>query len=96
MLYFSYNDFADCSENGKIDEITRVEEKIAKYELKNGGKISSYPHIFVEILKQKIELKNFLNDFFNILEIEDINKITYCNNIKSISDNKSKDRKSVV
>lgn len=86
MIYFSYNDFADCTENGKIDEVTKVEEKIAKYEVKNGVKVQSKKNIIIEILKQKIELKRFLSEFFNIFEIEDINNITYCNNIKSISD----------
>ena len=35
MRYFSYNDFIDCTENGEIDKVLKVEEKIARYEAKN-------------------------------------------------------------
>ena len=35
MLYFSYNDFMDCTENGEIDKVKRVEENIEIYKLKN-------------------------------------------------------------
>ena len=38
MKYFSYNDYMDYTENGEINEVKRVEENIAKYELKNGAK----------------------------------------------------------
>ena len=38
MRYFSYNDYMDCTENGEIKELEKVEEKIARYELKNGPK----------------------------------------------------------
>ena len=41
MIYFSYNDYLDCMENGKISNIERVEEKISKYETQN-GKIVNY------------------------------------------------------
>ena len=33
MIYFSYNDYMDYTENGEINEVKRVEEDIAKYEL---------------------------------------------------------------
>ena len=36
MNYFSYNDYADCIENRKFYRITKVEEKIERYETKNG------------------------------------------------------------
>ena len=36
MNYFSYNDYADCIENRKFYRITKVEEKIERYEPKNG------------------------------------------------------------
>ena len=38
MIYFSYNDYMDYTENGEINEVIRVEENIAKYEAKNGAK----------------------------------------------------------
>lgn len=89
MIYFSYNDFVDCTENGDINEIKKVEENIVKYEIRNGINIknrSTKQNQIIEILKQKTELKKFLNEFFNIYEIESIQNINYYNNIKSISD----------
>lgn len=83
MIYFSYNDFADSTENGKIDEVTKVEEKIAKYEIKNGTKIKRNQNQIIEILRERTQLKIFLNEFFNLYEIENI---SYCNNIKCILD----------
>lgn len=77
MFYFSYNDFIDCTGNGKIEEITKVAENISKYEQKNGLYFvqENEKHI-CEILKDKIQLKNFLKDFFNLQGVENIN---YCN-----------------
>lgn len=89
MIYFSYNDFVDCTENGDINEIKKVEENIVKYEIRNGINIknrSTKQNQIIEILKQKTELKKFLNEFFNMYEIESIQNINYYNNIKSISD----------
>lgn len=83
MIYFSYNDFADCTENGKIDRVAKVEEKIVKYEIKNGTKMKKNQNRIIEILREKVQLKIFLNEFFNLNEIENIN---YCNNIKCILD----------
>lgn len=83
MIYFSYNDFADCTENGKIDRVAKVEEKIVKYDIKNGTKMKKNQNRIIEILREKEQLKIFLNEFFNLYEIENIN---YCNNIKSILD----------
>ena len=64
MIYFSYNDYLDCMENGKISNIERVEEKISKYETQN-GKIVNYQNDIIQILKNKWELKNFLKNFLN-------------------------------
>ena len=86
MLYFSYNDFADCTDNGKIDRVNKVEEKIAKYETKNGIKNQKNRNQIIEILRDKMELKIFLNEFFNLYEIEDTQNISYCNNLKCILD----------
>lgn len=89
MIYFSYNDFVDCTENGDINEIKKVEENIAKYEIKNEINIenrSTKQNQIIEILKQKTELKKFLKEFFTIYEIDSIRNINYYNNIKSISD----------
>jgi len=74
MLYFSYNDFIDCTENGKVDEITKVAENISKYEQKNGlYDVQENQKQVIEILKDKTELKKFLKEFFNLEEIENIN-----------------------
>jgi len=74
MLYFSYNDFIDCTENGKVDEITKVAENISKYEQKNGlYDVQENQKQVIEILKDKKELKKFLKEFFNLEEIENIN-----------------------
>lgn len=90
MIYFSYNDFADCAENGEMYEIKRVEENIAKYEIKNGIRLEnqSENHI-IKLLKEKSNLRDFLKDFSDLYKIENnknIQNIHYCNNIKSISD----------
>lgn len=83
MLYFSYNDFADCTENGKIDKVRKLEENIVKYEIRNKTKIEKSNNKIADILREKVQLKLFLNEFFNLYEIENI---SYCNNIKSILD----------
>ncbi len=91
MRYFSYNDYMDCTENGEIKEIEKVEEKIAKYELKNGIKTQlNEENRILEILKNKKYLKDFIEEFFNLSEIGGLENINYCNNIKSIT-NKQND-----
>ena len=79
MLYFSYNDFMDCTENGEIDKVKKVEENVERYEVRNKKESANK---ITEILKQKIELKEFLKEFFYNLEEEDIENISYCKNIK--------------
>lgn len=87
MRYFSYNDYIDCTENGEIDEIKKVEEKIVKYELKNGTKTSyNTKNKIIKILKNKICLKKFMRGFFNLSEIGNIENIVYCNDVKTITD----------
>lgn len=84
MQYFSYNDFMDCTENG---EIRKVEENIVNYEVKNKEeRVNKKRHQIVNILKKKIQLKNFLEEFFNINEIKSFENINYCNSVKSILD----------
>lgn len=87
MTYFSYNDFVDCTENGEMYEIKKVEENIARYEIKNGTNVenTSESHI-INILKEKSKLKSFLKDFSDLYGIKSIESISYYNNIKSISD----------
>lgn len=81
MLYFSYNDFIDCTENGEIDKITKVEEKRAEYEIKNGEKTAcNNKNQLIKILKEKIQLKKFLFEFLNLTSV---GNIIYYNNIKS-------------
>lgn len=86
MIYFSYNDFMDCTENGEIYKITKVEEKIAKYEVRNGNKVQKNKNHIIEILKEKKQLRIFLREIFNCNELGGIENIIYCNNIKAISD----------
>lgn len=87
MRYFSYNDYMDCTENGEINEIIKVEENIAKYELKNGAKTAyNTKNKIIKILKNKICLKQFMEEFFNLSEIGDIKNIVYCNDVKTITD----------
>ena len=86
MRYFSYNDYMDCTENGEINEIRNVEEKIEKYELKNGEKTTyNTNNKIIKILKNKICLKKFMEEFFNLSEICSIENIVYYNDIKSIT-----------
>lgn len=87
MRYFSYNDYMDYTENGEINEIKKVEEKTEKYELKNGEKAEyNIKNKVIKMLKNKICLKKFMEDFFNLSEIGSIENMIYCNNIKSITD----------
>lgn len=87
MRYFSYNDYMDYTENGEIHEIRRVEENIAKYELKNGTKaMYNTKYKIIKMLKDKICLKQFMEEFFNLSEIGEIKNIVYCNNVKTITD----------
>ena len=87
MRYISYNDYMDCTENGEINEIRKVEEKIEKYELKNGEKIEyNTKNKIIKMIKNKICLKQFMEEFFNLSEIGDIENIVYCNDVKTITD----------
>ena len=52
MKYFSYNDYMDCTQNGEIDKIVNVQEKIEKYELKNADEMAyNIKNKLIEILK---------------------------------------------
>ena len=87
MIYFSYNDYMDYTENGEINEVKRVEENIAKYELKNGAKTKyNSKNKIIKMLKNKFYLRKFMEEFFNLSEIGDIEKLSYCNEIKTITD----------
>lgn len=89
MTYFSYNDYEDCTENGEMYEIKKVEENIARYEIKNGINLeNTNENQIIKILKEKTKLKNFLKDFSDLYKIQNIENITYYNNIKSITDKK--------
>lgn len=87
MIYFSYNDFLDCTENGELDKAIKVEEKIVKYEVKNGEKKTyNSKNQIIKILKDKKQLKIFLEEFLNISETSYIENISYCNKIKTSPD----------
>ena len=87
MIYFSYNDYMDYTENGEINEVKRVEENIAKYELKNGAKTKyNSENKIIKMLKNKFYLKKFIEEFFNLSEIGDIENISYYNEVKTTSD----------
>lgn len=91
MIYFSYNDFIDCIENGEVDKIIKVEEKIGKYQIRNGKRQENInKNEIIEILSKKLELKIFLKEFLNFYEGKDMNNINYCNNIKSTTDKSNK------
>lgn len=87
MIYFSYNDFSDCMEKGKIDEIKKVEERISKYELKNGKNVNTENNI-IKILKDKCELKKFLSEFLkmDLRQLGYESDIRYYNCVKTVSD----------
>lgn len=93
MTYFSYNDYMDYTENREIDEVKKVEENILKYEIKNLEKITYNENKILEILKNRIELKNFIAEFLNLSTIINTEKIIYCNDIKCITD---KQRNSII
>ena len=85
MLYFSYNDFIDCTENGEIKGIIKLEEKVEKYELKNSNQeVRTDKNQIIEILKDKIQMKKFLKEFLNLQKIGDAENLTYYNNIEGI------------
>lgn len=87
MIYFSYNDYMDYTENGEINEVKRVEENIAKYEPKNGVKTTyNSKNEIIKMLKNKFYLKKFMKEFFNLSEIGDIENLSYYNDVKTISD----------
>lgn len=93
MTYFSYNDYVDCNENGEMYEIKKVEENIARYEVKNRISLEcSIENPIVKILKEKSELKKFLKDFFDLYGFQSIENINYYNNIKSISDKETSNK----
>lgn len=83
MLYFSYNDFIDCIENGEIKGIIKLEENVEKYELKNEDKIQHQNKI-IEILREKIQMKKFLKEFLNLSEIGEVKNLICYNDIKTI------------
>lgn len=87
MLYFSYNDFIDCTEKGEINEGIKLEEKIEKYELKNSKQeVHQEKNQIVEVLKNKIQMKKFLKEFLNLQTIGDAENLTYYNNIDGITE----------
>lgn len=87
MIYFSYNDYMDYTENGEINEVKRVEEDIAKYELKNGTKTTyNSKNKIIKMLKDKFYFKKFMKEFFNLSEIGDIENISYYNDVENLSD----------
>lgn len=87
MLYFSYNDFIDCTENGEINEKINLEENTEIYKLiDTKQKVQEEKNQIIEILKNKIQMKKFVKEFLNIQDIEDTNNLNYYNNIKEIKD----------
>ncbi len=76
MYYFSYNDYMDNMENGEINEIKKVEEKVEKYELINVEKQKcGSKYKIIEMLKDESNIKEFIHDFFNSFEMENIKYI---------------------
>lgn len=87
MIYFSYNDFMDCEQNGENNELRKIGEEIVRYEVKNSDK-NEYKNEtpIIEIIKVKKELRNFLKEFLNFNEFIESYDINYCNKIKSKTD----------
>ena len=82
MVYFSFNDFVDCRQNGEIYKNKRVGEKRTKYE-QTSGNIEKIESPIIKIIKNKRELKKFLKGFLKLDKIIGTNDIIYCNKIKS-------------
>ena len=84
MVYFSFNDFVDCEQSGEIYKVKKLGEDIVKYEQVNGKiKKESIETSIIDIIKNKTELKKFLNDFFEMEQVMGLNDIVYCNKIKT-------------
>lgn len=84
MVYFSFNDFVDCEQSGEIYKVKKLGEEIVKYEQVNGKiKKESIETSIIDIIKNKTELKKFLNDFFEMEQVMGLNDIVYCNKIKT-------------
>lgn len=79
MIYFSYNDYSDCKENGKIDEITNLEENKEKYK-RQSGKIYEENNNIIRILNKKSQLIEFYKTFLEINNEEDLKNVIYCKN----------------
>lgn len=79
MLYFSYNDYVDLTEDGKIDGLLKVEEKRARYIASNKDKKDIQRGNIIQFLKDNQEMIKFIKDF---LDIDFIDGVTICNNIK--------------
>ena len=86
MNYFSYNDYADCIENRKFYRITKVEEKIERYETNNGIiQEHSKKNKIIKILSNEWELKKFLKEFLNFSFNENV---VYYDSETNITDKK--------
>ena len=84
MVYFSFNDFVDCEQSGEIYKVKKLGEDIVKYEQVSGKiKKERIETSIIDIIKNKTELKKFLNDFFEMEQVMGLNDIVYCNKIKT-------------
>ena len=80
MRYFSYNEYIDCTENGGINKLQMIEEKVELYELKEcKNKKREIEERFTTILKNKYQLKVFLNQFFNFFHISELKELEFLN-----------------
>ncbi len=79
MLYFSYNDYVDLTEDRKIDGLLKVEEKRARYIAINKDKKDIQKGNIIQFLRDNQEMIKFIKDF---LDIDFIDGVTICNNIK--------------
>lgn len=90
MIYFSYNDYSDCKENGKIEEIRKLEENTANYILEKGIIYdATEAKNIAKILKEKNELKEFYSTFLGIKDKEDLENIMYCKSKKLLNNKKN-------
>lgn len=77
MRYFTYNDYMDCQENQKIRKLDRLEEECFEYIRGNCKDERKFK--IIEILKNKTELQEFLNDFIWTEKKIENDDITYYN-----------------
>ena len=74
MRYFTYNEYVDCTNNEEWRKMMRVEELNSPYTRINNRHTEEDKKI-IEILKDKIQMTRFINEFLKIperIKLEDL------------------------